>query len=84
MNGDVTYDLVGGNVSFDVLYRLDQLAAALTGLYGTPGWRVQVQVDPGIVLTATPAREFDDPTQATPAPVRPSEAPLTPEDGEDG
>jgi hypothetical protein len=79
VNGDVHYDLVGGSIPFDTLYRLDQLAATLTGHLG---WRVSVEIDPGITLTATPARDIDSLDWNGHAPARPSEAPLAPVQGQ--
>jgi hypothetical protein len=78
MNGDVQFDLTGGTVSFDTLYRLDQLTATLTGHLG---WRVSVEIDPGITLTATPAREFDALVQEPHAPERVCSTRQAPEQG---
>jgi hypothetical protein len=61
---DVQYLVDGPEPTPAVLTAIDRLAATLDH---EDGWRITVDIDPGTVIVASPA------------PVRPSEAPQTPE-----
>jgi hypothetical protein len=64
---DVQYVIEGAiEIRPELLQSIDRVARELDA---EPGWRIQVEIDPGIRIVASPA------------PQRPSEAPLTPQDG---
>jgi hypothetical protein len=66
---DVQYVIDGPDLPTpEVLTAIDRVADQLEPY---PGWQIRVVIDPGTVIVATPA------------PIRPSEAPLSPEPGSD-